>query len=119
MRLQRRLDPRQGCLVGFGVTPIERADPHGKGDIEKSFASIQSEVFDCRTPEIKAAPSHLVSRSRSRQSDCLLRAVDGENEAVADAASDIASCNARTASDLQDAQSRLQWKRFDKDAYPI
>lgn len=119
MRLQRRLDPHQGRTVGLGVAPVERADSHGKGDIKKSLASIQCEVFDCRMPEIEAAPSHLISRSRPRQSDCLLRTVDGQNEAVADAASDVASGNARTASDLQDAKSRLQWKRFDEGGYPI
>lgn len=109
----------KGARLASGWTPVERADPHGKGDVKKSLASIQCEVFDCRMPEIEAAPSHLISRSRPRQSDCLLRTVDGQNEAVADAASDVASGNAGTASDLQDAKSRLQWKRSDEGGYPI
>lgn len=101
------------------MTPVKRAHPHGKGDIEKGVAGTQHEIFDCHVPEIEAAQAYLIGRTRSRQSDCLFGTVDCQNEAVADTASNSASGNTRTASDLQDAESRFQRKRFDEGGYPL
>ncbi|MET3592707.1 hypothetical protein ABID26_002095 [Mesorhizobium shonense] len=70
-------------------------------------------------PEIEVAQGDLSGRPRARQSDCLLRTVDRQNEAMADTASDSTGGNAGTATDLQDAKSGLQWESFDESGYPL
>lgn len=110
-RAQRRGGPRSRPPLEFRMTPVERSDAHGEGNVEWLFAWFELEVLDRAMPEAQAPSRDLGSRRGRGRGDRLRRSVDRQDMAISDTPRDFARRGPGTASDLQHAKSRPEWKR--------
>lgn len=99
---KRRLEPGQGAGFKLRVTSIERANPHGKSEVEFLLAGLQDKILDRHTAKFEAAGRQFRCGAGTSHGDCFSGSVDGEHHALLHLSADKARGDAGTAADFED-----------------
>ena len=108
---RRHAEPPQGLLTSLRVATVERADPDREHEVERLLVGHQHEVLGGDLADAHATRGDLGGRGGSGLRDGLCRPVDGQDMPGDEARCDGSSGRAEPASDLEDAELRLEGKR--------
>lgn len=106
-----KADTPQRLLTSLRMTTVERADPDSEHEVERLVVGRQHEVFGGDLADAHATRDDLSERRGSDLRNRLCRAIDGQEVPGDEPRCDRPGRRAGPASDLEDAELRLEGKR--------